>query len=381
MVRVDFKYFPCCAVLFLAASSWAFDAPRVERLPKGGIQPQAVADSGGGLHVVYLAGDPAASDVYYIRRIPDHESFSEPLRVNSEAGSAVAVGAIRGAHLALGVGDRVHVVWNGSRAGENGAGPPMLYARLNDAGDAFEAQRNLMTSTKELDGGGSVAADAEGNVYAVWHAAESSLNEADRAVYLARSTDGGKTFAPERRVNPGPTGACGCCSLKAFVDSRGILYIAYRAAGQAVHRDATLLASKNRGETFAAAVLHPWLINACPMSSFAFAEAGSRVTVAWETQSQIYFASIDPQSLEISNPRAIPGPPGRKHPVLAGRASGDVLVAWARGTAWQRGGDLEWLVLDSAGNPSSIETVADGIPVWGLPAAASSAGSGFTLIH
>ena len=36
----------------------------------------------------------------------------------------------------------------------------MLFARLDDDGTAFETQRNLMTYTQGLDGGGSVAADS-----------------------------------------------------------------------------------------------------------------------------------------------------------------------------------------------------------------------------
>ncbi len=33
---------------------------------------------------------------------------------------------------------------------------PMLYARMNDAGDAFDAQRNLMRFSSGPDGGGSI---------------------------------------------------------------------------------------------------------------------------------------------------------------------------------------------------------------------------------
>ena len=35
----------------------------------------------------------------------------------------------------------------------------MLYTRLNDTGDAFEPQRNVIQKRVGLDGGGSVAAD------------------------------------------------------------------------------------------------------------------------------------------------------------------------------------------------------------------------------
>ena len=78
----------------------------------------------------------------------------------------------------------------------------MLYSRLDDTGKAFEPQRNLMTQTYQLDGGGTVAADDQGNVYVAWHGPRFDPNatappgEANRQVWLARSTDDGKTFAP-----------------------------------------------------------------------------------------------------------------------------------------------------------------------------------------
>src|SRR5262249_15111530 len=144
----------------------------VIRTPDGGIQPQAAMDHQGTLHLVYLKGEPGGCDVFYVRRPKGQQDFSTPIRGNSEPGSAIAIRTVRGAQLALGKGCRVHVVWNGSQpARDAGAkGVPMLYARLDDTAKTFEPQRNLMTSTMNLDGGGSVAADEKGNVYVVWHA-------------------------------------------------------------------------------------------------------------------------------------------------------------------------------------------------------------------
>src|SRR5207253_4479287 len=58
------------------------------------------------------------------------ETFSEPLRVNRHPGSAIAIGNIRGAHLAVGKNGRVHVAWMGSsKATPKGPrdASPMLY--------------------------------------------------------------------------------------------------------------------------------------------------------------------------------------------------------------------------------------------------------------
>jgi hypothetical protein len=76
------------------------------------------------------------------------------------------MGTIRGGHLAVDKGNRVHVVWFGAARSSGSDGAPLLYTRLNEAGTAFEPQRNLMQFTTMLDGGGSIGADASLSVTA-----------------------------------------------------------------------------------------------------------------------------------------------------------------------------------------------------------------------
>jgi hypothetical protein len=230
--------------------------------PNGGIQPQAVVDAKGTLHLIYFKGEEGAGDLFYVRQEAGKERFSAPLRVNSQSGSAIAIGSIRGGQIALGKGGRVHVAWNGSNKVKVAGGSPMLYARLNDAGTAFEEQRNLMQSTSILDGGGTVAADDAGNVYVAWHALKTGgeRGEDHRQVWVARSADEGKTFSPEAPAWAEPTGACGCCSLKAFADSKGAVYLLYRSANAGVNRDIYLLTSTDKGKSFQGALLHKWKV-------------------------------------------------------------------------------------------------------------------------
>ena len=83
------------------------------RVPNGGIQPQ-VEVRDGVVHLVYFTGEPGHGDLYYVRSRDYGRTFSAPMRVNSPH-SAIAVGAIRGAQLAIGRNGRVHVAWNGIR--------------------------------------------------------------------------------------------------------------------------------------------------------------------------------------------------------------------------------------------------------------------------
>jgi hypothetical protein len=354
-------------------------------VPDGGIQPQTAVDRAGVLHMIYFKGDPSAGDIEYVERKPGATNFSAPIRVNTQSGSAMAVGAVRGPQMALGRDGEIFVVWMGSKnatpKGPKGA-DPILFSRLDASGKAFEPQRNLMQYATGINGGLSVAADQHGDVYAMWHAMGATPGEANRRVYVARSIDNGKTFARENPVSPAALGACGCCGMRGFVDDRGTLYILYRAAGDNVHRDMTLLVSNDHAKTFRATTIAPWKLDACPMTTNYLSEADGRVFAAWETMGQVYFDEINPRSFVLSAAFSAPGDAqDRKHPAVAANSRGQVLLAWTEGTAWSRGGSLAWQLYDEAGKPIGTEGHADGVPVWGLPSVVAQRNGGFVLFY
>ncbi len=354
------------------------------RTPNEGIQPQTVLDRDGVLHMIYVKGDASAGDIEYVSRKVYEKDFSEPIRVNSESDSAVAIGTVRGPQMAIGRRGRVYVIWFGSRAqsGDFSDTMPVFFSRLNDSGTAFETQRNLMQYAKGGDGGLSVAADALGDVYAVWHAVGAEPGEDHRRVYLADSRDDGKTFAREVPISPAALGACGCCGMRAFADERGTLFVLYRAAAESVHRDMTLLISTDHGATFHDTTVGPWELNACPMSTAYLSEGGRRVLAAWEKAGQVYLDSIDPVSLKPSPPIAAPGDSNkRKHPAVAANVNGQVLLAWTEGTGWSKGGSLAWQLFDSAGKPANAEGHGPRVPVWGLPSVFVDHQGNFTIVY
>jgi hypothetical protein len=365
------------------------EAVRVMRTPDGGLQPQVVVDHRGAVHLVYLKGEPGACDVYYALREPGGASFTRPMLVNNEPHCAVALGTVRGAQLALGANGRVHVVWNGSQpaSGRGASGAPMLYTRLDDSGTRFEPQRNLMTSTTDLDGGGSVAADAHGNVWVVWHAHERGGpdGEEHRAVFGAHSSDEGKTFTAEQRVNPEGAGVCGCCGLKAFSDGEGRLAVLYRSADGAGNRDSVLLRSGTRAGSFESFVLGRWHMSTCPMSTPALGEGpGHTLLAMWETKGQIYrrsFRPNDPGSRD--SPTPLEEDPGdRKHPAFAlSRPDGTrLLMACVEGSGWAKGGRLAWECVDTRTGTKTRDH-HDGVPAWSLPAVMPDTDGGFTILY
>ncbi len=388
-IRVSPVSLLCLVFAIFHAQAAEAERPRqvtLRRVPDNGIQPQVAVDSTGALHMVYFKGDPGHGDLYYVRSHDGGASFSTPLRVNSTPGSAIATGNIRGARVAIGKNARVHVAWNGSHALTPGAGfgmEPMLYARLNDAGTAFEPQRDLIQIARGIDGGGAIAADDAGNVYALWHApAPGTEGEENRRVWIARSSDDGAAFERERPAWGLPTGACGCCGLDAFVDRKGTLYVLYRSATQMVHRDIYLLTSHDRGRTFEGSDISKWNVGYCVMSSESFAESPAGVLAAWETEKQAYYGRIDPTTGKLSPPVAAPGAgANRKYPAVAGNAQGNTILVWTEDMAWKKGGSVAWQVYDKDGRPTPERGQANGVPVWSLVAAYARADGSFVVVY
>jgi hypothetical protein len=375
------------SLLSFANAGEAAAKPEIIRTPNRGIQPQAIVDSKDVLHLLYYLGKEGEGDLFYVRREPGKTAFSRPIRVNSQPGTAVSIGTIRGGQMALGKNNRIHVMWNGSmKATPKGPnnGTPLLYARLADDGKSFEAQRNLMQQSYMLDGGGAVAADNEGNVYVAWHGLQvgSPTGEDNRKVWVAVSTDDGKTFGREKQANPDLTGTCGCCGMRAFVDSKGAFHVLYRSAGAKVNRDMYMLSSTDHGKTFDSKLLQRWENKECVMSLAAFAEGEGGVRAAWETQGKVYFASFEPGASKVSEPIAMPVGGKQKYPAIAVGPKGETILAWADGAGWNKGGALVWQAFDATGKPSTERGRIDGgVPVWGLPAVAVGSDGKVIIVH
>ena len=364
----------------------------IQRVPHGGIQPELAVGHDGVIHIVYFSGAPAGGDLFHVSSADGGRTFSGPVRVNSQAKSAIAMGTIRGAQIAVGRDGRVHVAWNGSadalprglRNPKTGRpGSPMLYTRSNPSRSSFEPQRNLMTHTFNLDGGGSLAVD-DGGVYVAWHGngVKDGEGEAARRVWLSRSTNGGATFEAETAAWAEPTGACGCCGMRLFAAGEGRLHLLYRAATAQINRDIFALTSTDRGRTFAGSRVHEWDINACPMTSMSIARHGARVLAAWETDGQVYFKDVAATAKPTPSAPAGGSPQTRrKHPRLVFSQDGGMLLAWTEGTAWNKGGALAWQLYDPAGRPSGASGRRPDVPVWSMGAVAPRPDGGFVIFY
>jgi hypothetical protein len=371
--------------VLLPAFSHAISPPRVElkRVPDGGIQPQIAVDPDGTVHLVYFKGAPSEDDLFYSWS-KDGEKFSNPIRVNSIPGTAVAIGNIRGARIAVGRRGNVYVVWNGSsKLGTPSLGrSPMLFSRLDNGGKAFEPERNLIHTAYGIDGGGGVAADRQGRVYVFWHAPiPGKQGEASRRVWMTRSDNDGKSFEPERIAWDQPTGVCGCCSLNAYADNAGRIYVLFRSAERMVHRDMYLLESVDHGATFRGSNISKWNVGYCVMSSEAFASSEGETFGAWETQKQVHFGAIDRKTANATDTAVSADGANQKYPALAVNRAGLLLISWTEGMGWNRGGSVHWQIIDAKGRDLGQPGDADGVPVWSTVAAYTTRDGNFVVLY
>ena len=384
------QVFAAFAVGLMAAGAFAQPDVRTVRVPHDGVQPRLAVGSDGVVHLIYLTGDAQSSDVNYVRATGGGGglTFGEPLRVNTYPGSALAVGTIRGPHLALGKNGRVHVAWMGSAKAQPkapGKQAPMLYTRLGDDG-RFEPERNLVTKFAGLDGGGTVAADPKGNVYVAWHAPGVPRgHESTRRVFIARSSDDGATFAPEQPVTDEGVGACACCGMQLLAPPGGAVVGLFRTATDQTQRDTHAFLFQGAFDRRWGGTLDPAQSATCMMSTYALADvpAHHRFVAAWETLGRIRFGVYPYRDIRVGRPRDVPGAErDAKHPTVAVDRQGKFLIAWAEGTGWERGGSVAWQVFDRELRPvPNAAGRADGLPAWSRPAAFAEPQGGFVVVY
>ncbi|MDA0767297.1 MAG: hypothetical protein O3A92_10800 [Verrucomicrobia bacterium] len=373
--------------LLAALSAAAAPAIFLQPCPEGGHLPDALTTPDGTVHLVFHRSKPGSSDLFHATWNPATKAFSDPVRINSTPGSAVATGAVRGAHLALAKDNSLHVAWMGSMRTapeENHARIPMLYARSLDAGQSFSSQRNLVTTAYGLDGGGTITADPTGHVHVLWHANGDENTPTVRSVVIASSEDSGASFAPERTLQTEASGVCPCCGIRAasspdgsdhFVlfrsaplpDERGIRIFSFnpaKPANQLVHSDS-------------------WKINTCPVSSGSFAFNPTHFAVSWESNNRVTAGIFDRPSGKLTRSLTAPDPAAhnnQKHPSLALAADGSVLLAWLEVHGWGNPGTLRWQHFNPAGLPTALSGSQKLQSPWTRPSIISHKGN-FTIFH
>ena len=359
---------------WLAITFLGGPAVEVARIPEGGRMPRAVIDPAGAVHVIYFEGVMSGGDLLHVSRAAGDPAWTAPVRVNSERRSAVGMGPMDGGQVALDGDGRLHAAWfqtNPTR---------IFYTRSDPGGAAFEPQRTLWQEEDgSFEASPTLAAGDGGGVYVFWHAG--GREDADRAVHMTASQDGGDTFGPVRRVSQAGEGACGCCGLAALAGGSGAVHVSYRSARANIRRDQRLLVSGDAGRTFEDRPIDEWEIGACPVTTTTLSAAPGAPgapRVAWETDGRVYYAPVDRLGAPIE-------PEGsarfrRKNPVVAVNSRGDTLLAWGDAPGLRAGGTLHWRLFDAGGRPIGEQGDGTTVPSGSAPTAIVKPDDSFLLL-
>jgi len=214
----------------------------------------------------------------------------------------------------------------------------LRFARSTDGGRTWGAP---VTVTDDSSTFGShnfhaLHAAEDGTLYAAWLDGRHGKSSA----YVTRSTDGGRTWAPNVRVSAGE--ACPCCRTSLATGVDGTLYLAWRQVYPGNIRDVVVARSSDRGATWSEPVrVHEdnWVFDACPHAgpSLQVDKAG-RVHIAWWTGKEgsagVFYARSDDGAKTFGAPIALGVAEFSRpaHVQLALGANDVVAAVWDDGT-------------------------------------------------
>jgi hypothetical protein len=272
-----------------------------------------------------------------------------PVRVNPQMGEATAW---RGDPPTVSVAPdkTVYVGWTARLSGE-GHGNDLYLSASRDAGQTFEAPIKVNDDGKAVTHGmHSLAVSVDGRVYVAWldernvvkpmamgqGAAMQKMEhmESNREVFMAYSTDGGRSFSKNQRI---AKEACPCCKTALATGAGGQVYAGWRQVLPGEFRHIAVAASEDEGKTFSSPVIvsdDRWMIAACPVSGPALSVGDDgALRVVWYTEGEkaapgLYWAASSDNGKTFSESRPLAKGLGRGTPLLLTSGKSGAAVVW-----------------------------------------------------
>jgi hypothetical protein len=319
----------------------------------------AIMPGSGDLMLSWIEGDGKVWELYTARSTDGGGKWSTPVRVvgGAKAPEEVHPHGESSPRLVVAPGERVALVWPNNIAvpGRKWPAAMLRFARSGDGGLTWSQPITLNDDTTGalvshqfhgaawsgdsgitvawLDERGAATPLASGTDGHAEHAAEP-----DASIYLATSSDFGRSWGPNRRAWDA---ACPCCRVSLARDGHGQALAAWRQHFPGNVRDVVTAVAGGRPSE--PKRVHPddWAYAGCPHTGPAIATGGDgTVHVAWYTGKAgglgVYYAR---QTLGGAGP-AVGLVTGRglgvAHPAVVGLADGGALAAYDVGVDGER---------------------------------------------
>ena len=279
--------FLCAALLLTGCSRLATKGavivppPAAIQLSTPGVdaaEPVTASASDGTFYVAWVNHDAKQADVMIARLSKDGTMQGAPVRVNRQQGVATAW---RGDQPSLSVAEdgSVYVVWTARVNAGDKHGTDLYMSVSNDRGQSFANEVKINDDkVPGAHGMHSLAVAKDGKIYVSWlderhvHKPKPSTKadghhmESNRDLFISYSTDGGRTFSPNRKV---AAEACPCCKTALAVSSDGTLYAGWRQVLPGSFRHIAVASSTDGGATFSSPKIvsdDKWMLQGCPVS-------------------------------------------------------------------------------------------------------------------
>ncbi len=333
--------FAAAAMLLLAACAGSrpavVNAPAAESVRPGAVrvsaetdasEPAIAADKDGKVYVVYVEhADGGTADVFLQKYGKDLGPAGQRVRVSPDGTAKTWRGDPPS--VAIGPDGSVYVSWTRSVKGSRGV--DLVVSASRDGGQTFEPPVKVNDDTKPASHGmHSLAVGADGRVYVAWldernvrppaqtarvgdmlppvdlpagyefvrthngkdHAKDKPTPTADETteetepnseVFFSFSTDGGKSFAANKKI---ASDVCPCCKTSLLAAADGTLYLSWRQVLAGDLRHIAVASTTDGGKSFGERVIvsdDQWQLHACPVSGPAMSESNGKLTVTWYT--------------------------------------------------------------------------------------------------
>ena len=329
-----------CKHLATRGASIEKSAPQPVQISAAGIdaaEPAIVSAADGSFYVAWVNHDAKQADVMLARFNDAGEMQGSAVRVNQKPGTATAW---RGDQPSVAVSPNggVHVLWTARVDASENHGTDVYLSSSTDRGQSFATEVKVNDDKAPGPHGmHSLAVAADGKIYAAWldernvHAPKPSTKgeghhmESNRDVYLAYSTDGGRSFSANKKV---ASDACPCCKTALTVSQDGAVYAGWRQVLPGSFRHIAVAGSTDGGNNFSAPVIvsdDHWVLQGCPVSgpSLSVDRASGNLKVVWYaagegTAAGVYFAESKDKGHSFSPRQLLSQETVRGTPVLTG---------------------------------------------------------------
>ena len=263
-------------------------------------EPAIASSSDGKVYVAWVSHhQDGKADVMVARLNDNGQPQGTPVRVNPQPGIAKAW---RGDPPTMTVSrdQTIFISWTARVEADEGHATDLFVSASRDEGRTFTEPVKVNDDQKPAGHGmHSMAVAGDGRVYVAWlderniapmpamdpkmkQATKGHHMESNSEVFIASSSDGGRTFSANKRV---ASDVCPCCKTALAVASDGRVYLSWRQVLPGNFRHIAVASSSDQGQTFSDPKIvsdDQWMLAGCPVSGPSMSVTGKdALDVLW----------------------------------------------------------------------------------------------------